>query len=86
MAKANVYFSEESVKILDGIFGADAVKKYFRNIYDEIPDFLPGVECIYEFLETATPVLEDIFDRQMEDTKKRRKARMEKYKPVDYKE
>ena len=55
LARANVNFSEDAVKTINGIFGEDTVKKVFRSAYKEIPDFLPSVSLITEFLEQITP-------------------------------
>lgn len=81
MSKVNVKFSEEAVMVVDGIFGEGTIKKFFAEIYKEIPDFLPDSDCIIDFLEKITPIVEKTFDRKME----RRKARMAKYQPQDHK-
>lgn len=84
LSKENVRFSEEAVKIVDGIFGEGTVKKYFRHIYEEIPDFLPDSYCIMDFFEQITPEMEKLFGRRLEQRKEERKKRMEKYKPQDH--
>lgn len=81
MSKVNVKFSEDAVEIIDGIFGVGTIKKYFAEIYKEIPDFLPDSDCIIDFLEKITPIVEKSFDRKL----KNRKARMAKYQPQDHK-
>lgn len=85
ISKVNVSFSEEASKVVDGIFGADTLKKYFRNIYEEIPDFLPDADCILEFFEKITPEMEKLFDRKVEARTAASKARMAKYQPQDHK-
>lgn len=85
MSSVNVDFSKEAVRIIDGIFGADTVKKYFREVYEEIPDFLPDADCIIDFFEQITPVIEKLFDRKVERQMAASKARMAKYQPQDYK-
>lgn len=85
MSGLNVNFSKDAVKIIDGIFGEDTVKKYFRNVYEEIPDFLPDADCILDFFEQITPVIEKLFNRKMEQQEKASKARMAKYQPQDHK-
>lgn len=85
MSGVNVDFSKEAARIIDGIFGADTVKKYFREIYEEIPDFLPDADCIIDFFEQITPVIEKLFDRKIEQQMEASKARMEKYQPQDHK-
>lgn len=85
MSGVNVDFSKEAADIIDGIFGAGTVKKYFRDIYEEIPDFLPDADCIIDFFEQITPVIEKLFDRKVEKQKALSKARMAKYQPQDHK-
>lgn len=85
ISKVNVSFSEEASKVVDGIFGADTLKKYFRNIYEEIPEFLPDADCILEFFEKITPEMEKLFDRKVEARTAASKARMAKYHPQDHK-
>lgn len=85
MSAVNVDFSKEAAGIIDGIFGADTVKKYFREVYEEIPDFLPDADCIIEFFEQITPVIEKLFNRKVERQMAASKARMAKYQPQDHK-
>lgn len=84
-SKASVKFSEEAIDVIDGIFGKDTVKKYFRNIYDEVPDFLPDADCIIEFFENITIPMEQLFNRKIEKYKKASAERMKKYIPQDHK-
>lgn len=81
MSKVNVTFSEEAVVIIDGIFGEGTIRKFFAEVYKEIPDFLPDSDCIIDFLEKITPIVEKTFDRKLQS----RKARMAKYQPQDHK-
>lgn len=85
MSEVNVEFSKRATSIIDGIFGADTVKKYFRDIYEEMPDFLPDADCIVDFFEQITPVIEKLFDRKIERQQAASKARMAKYQPQDHK-
>lgn len=85
MSKVNVGFSEEAVLIVDSIFGKGTIEKYFRNVYEEIPSFLPSAECFIDFFEQITPEMEKIFNRKMEEQKKKSKERMAKYQPQDHK-
>lgn len=85
ISSVNVGFSKEAAGIIDGIFGADTVKKYFRDVYEEIPDFLPDADCIISFFEQITPVIEKLFDRKVERQMAASKARMAKYQPQDHK-
>ena len=84
MSKVNVQFSKDAVSVIDSIFGDGTVKKYFRNIIEEIPDFLPDVDCILDFFDKITPEMEKLFNRKVEERKKRSKERMAKYQPQDH--
>lgn len=85
LARANVNFSEDAVKTIDGIFGQDTVKKVFRDTYKEIPDFMPSVSLITDFLEQITPYMEKLFNRKLDVQKKASKERMARYQPQDHK-
>lgn len=85
ISRANVNFSREAVSVVDSIFGEKTVRKYFRNIYEQLPDFVPNPDCILEFFEKVTPEMEKLFNRKMEERDKLRKQRMSKYQPQDHK-
>ncbi len=85
MSKVNVQFSKDAVAVVDGIFGEGTIKKYFRSIIEEIPDFLPDVDCILDFFDKITPEMEKLFNRKVEERKKKSKERMAKYQPQDHK-
>ena len=85
MSRVNVGFSKEAVAVVDGILGEGAVKKHFRSIYEEIPEFLPDADCFIAFLEELTPIMEKLFDRKLERQQKASKDRMAKYQPQDHK-
>ncbi len=51
----------EAAERIESIFGADALHKYFRKFYEINPDFVPDDECIYDFLDEITPVLNELF-------------------------
>ena len=78
-------FSEYSAQLIDSVFGKDTVKKYFKEIYDEIPDFVPSAECVLSFLEQVTPGIEKLFNKTIIDRDKASRERMAKYKPQDHK-
>lgn len=46
---------------IETIFGAGVLKKYFRKFYEISPDFVPDDECIYDFIEEMTPILNSLF-------------------------
>lgn len=85
MARVNVGFSEDAVAVVDGILGSGSVRKHFRDVYEEIPNFLPDADCFIAFLEQLTPIMEKLFDRKLERQEKASKARMAKYQPQDHK-
>lgn len=59
-------FSNEAVTVIDGIFGEGTIKKYFRDLYEEVPGFTPDVECLTDFLEQITPVMEALSNMRTE--------------------
>ena len=76
-----VSFSEQFIEIIDSIFGAGTIHKYFIHLYEEVHDFVPDVACAEDFFEQITPAIEQIFDKHL----KKRKAAMAKYQPQDHK-
>lgn len=64
-AKVDAGFSEKAIKIIDNIFGKGTLKKYFRQLYEEIPDFLPDAECFADFFKKISPVMETLFNRKI---------------------
>ncbi len=85
MSQENVRFSKEAVAIIDGIFGDGTMKKYFSNIYVELPDFLPDADCIMDFFDKINPVMESLFSKRLDEREKQRRQRMAKYQPEDHK-
>lgn len=81
----NVGFSEAAATVIDGIFGEGTLRKYFRDIYEEIPDFLPDADCIMDFLEQVIPVMEGLFGHKIERQREAGRARMARYQPQDHK-
>lgn len=82
--KENKMFSEKSIQAIDEIFGEGTVKKYFRDIYEEIPDFLPDAECILDFFQKISPIMEELFQQKLDQRRQTSKANMQKYRPQDY--
>ncbi len=78
-------FSEEVAKVTDNIFGEGTVRKLFRSVYEEIPDFVPSAESITTFLESVTPQIEQLFHKKIDERNKASRARMAKYIPQDHK-
>lgn len=65
-ARLNIAFSEEVISIFEGVFGEGVLKKYFRKLYDEVPDFMPEAECFTDFIQKMTPVMEKLFGRKID--------------------
>lgn len=85
ISRINVDFSKGAVRIIDSIFGEGTIGKYFKAMYDKMPDFVPDAYCIIEFFEKIVPVVERVFDRHIERRNSEHMARMAKYKPRDHK-
>lgn len=84
-SRVYVEFSENAAKEIDNIFGDGTVRKYFRDHYEKIPSFLPGVDCFMDFFEQMSPVMEEVFGKTIKNRDEASKARMAKYKPQDHK-
>lgn len=54
-------FYREVAEKLDEIFGQNALRKYFRVSYEINPEFIPDDVAIQDFLESITPVMEQVF-------------------------
>lgn len=81
--RAKLRFCEESVEKIDSIFGQGTLKKYFRSFYEEIPDFVPFTKCFIDFYDQMVPVLEELFERRVDDCEKERIRYMGKYVDFD---
>lgn len=79
ITRADVEFSEKTIKIIDNLFGEGTLKKYFRQLYDEAPDFLPGAECFVDFFKNIAPVMETLFNRKIDANSKERIESMAGY-------
>lgn len=77
--RANVRFYEESVEKIDHVFGQGTLKKYFREHYEKIPDFIPGTECFIDFFERMVPVLENLFGRKVDERDRKAVKSMSQY-------
>lgn len=84
-SRINVDFSNKAMEITENIFGKGVIHKYYRDIYKEIPEFLPDVDCFLDFYEKLVPAMENIFSSKIKEREIRRKKRMQKFIPQDYK-
>lgn len=85
LSSVNVDFSNESIKAIDSIFGDGTVRTYFRDHYENIPNFLPGMACFMDFFTQISPVMEDIFGKTARNIEELSKTKMAKYQPQDHK-
>ena len=69
---------------IEGIFGKDSLKKYFRAQYERTPDFIPDEDALGDFLEEISQVINVLYDTKVE-YKRKRKARFSKYQKVYHK-
>ena len=51
----------EAAERIETVFGTGTMRKYFNAFYELNPEFVPDDECIYDFIEEITPVLNEIF-------------------------
>lgn len=84
-SRVNVDFSVSTSKAIDDIFGEGTVRKYFREHYEKVPYFIPGIDCFMDFFDQISPVMEEIFGRLIKGREEARKERMAKYQPQDHK-
>ena len=67
---------KESAGRIDDIFGEGTLRKYFRKFYEVNPDFVPDDECLYDFIEEMTPILNELFaNRSNRDRKGGKRSR-----------
>lgn len=85
LSSVNVDFSNKSVKAIDRIFGDGTVRMYFRDHYENIQNFLPGMACFMDFFTQMSPVIENIFGKTVKNINELSKARIDKYMPQDHK-
>lgn len=85
ISSVNVDFSNKSIAEIDNIFGDGTVRLYFRDHYEQVQNFLPGLACFMDFFTQMSPVMEDIFGKMSKNIDQLSKARMDKYMPKDHK-
>lgn len=83
--RAKKELSEEIARVTDSIFGEETTKKLFRNIYEEIPDFVPSADCFITFFEQVAPEIGEVFGKTIDARSKASRERMAKYIPQDHK-
>ena len=78
-------FSNKSEKIMDGVFGEGTTKKFWGDVYEVIPDFIPKVEAWMDYFDSLIPVAERLSDHSDKLEKLSSMKRMAKYQPQDHK-
>lgn len=78
-------FSEKSEKIMDGVFGDGTTRKFWGDVYEVIPDFIPKVEAWMDYFDSLIPVAERLSDHSERLEKLSSMRRMNKYMPQDHK-
>ena len=69
VAKVQTTFYRECAERINGLFGQDILKKFFKVYYDLDPTFLPDEDCIATFLDAMTPVLNQVYNKKFERNK-----------------
>lgn len=84
VAREEIAFSEKAIDIVNSFLGENTVQKYFKTLYDNVPDFVPGEECFAEFITNITPAIEKIYGKKIEIRANISKKKTEKYVPQDF--
>lgn len=79
------HFSDKATEIMDGVFGEGTTRKFFGDVYEEIPNFQPDLECFLDFWDSLIPVIERLSEHKIKLEKLASKQRMAKYQPQDHK-
>ena len=74
--------SKRASEIMDGVFGEGTTDKYFGDVRELIPTFVPDVECFLGYWDSFIPLIERMMGHK---EKLASKKRMAKYQPQDHK-
>lgn len=74
--------SKRASEIMDGVFGEGTTDKYFGDVRELIPTFIPDVECFLGYWDSFIPLIERMVGHK---EKLSSKKRMAKYQPQDHK-
>lgn len=85
ISKLNLGFSEKSKEMVDDLLGEGVTYKYFKELYDNVKDFVPDAECFMDFIEQINPVVEQLYGKKIEIRKNIDKSKVSKYAPQDFK-
>lgn len=78
-------FADKAAQEMDVVLGTGATRKFFADVYAEIPEFVPDVECFMDFFDSFIPVIEKMTEHKVKLEKLASRERMAKYKPQDRK-
>lgn len=84
-ARVRISFSEEAVRMIDGVFGDGTIRKYFYRLYEDIPDFIPDYDCFTDFFNKITPVMEQLLGQKMDGREATRFRSMNRHVRHGYK-
>ncbi|MCX4339996.1 MAG: hypothetical protein OSJ72_10165 [Lachnospiraceae bacterium] len=85
MAELRLEFSQKATEIMDGVLGSGSTRKFFSDVYESIPDFMPDIEAFMDFWDSLIPVIEKLSDHKVKLEKLASRRRMERYQPQDHK-
>lgn len=71
LADIQVSVLQECTEQIDKVFGEGTMRKYFRLAYENLPGFVPDEDCIADFMEEITPVMEELYHQRAERLKYR---------------
>lgn len=74
--------SKRASEIMDGVFGEGTTDKYFGDVRELIPTFIPDIECFLGYWDVFIPLIERMMGHK---EKLASKKRMAKYQPQDHK-
>lgn len=80
--KARMDISKRASEIMDGVFGEGTTDKYFGDVRELIPEFIPDIECFLGYWDSFIPLIERMVGHK---EKLASKKRMAKYQPQDHK-
>lgn len=79
----NLY--EESKAIMDSVFGEGTTEKFWSDVFEVIPDFIPKTEAWEDYFDALIPVVEKMSNHSERLEKLSSMKRMGKYQPQDHK-
>ena len=78
-------FAVQAEQIMDSVFGEGTTKKFFGDVYEVIPNFVPSEESFMDFFDALNHVIERLSEHKVKLEKLASQKRMSKYQPQDHK-